>query len=475
MSIERTHNEIQGHQEPYSYTGEQTRDIGGKVTSPGSGAFIGKVVISDEGAVQGQLTEPGRDTTKQTFTIPIGAEGYVAKAIDKDTNSPAAGFQDAIVQVERRPENDVIPAVAPESQGTVREVALDDHAALGTQLLPGNADGEPESEVQPAGTPVKTAPPETIVLDLLSEDPGVTEEHSDVTDADTTTAAAQGDLHETALPKTIVLDLQNEDSGVTEVRSGIIDANTTTATAQGAPHTRSEFESELVKNGTDLTARMMKQFGGILGPEGVQDLVQTVYAHALRSYETFASGTNMHAWLNRIGFNEFVNTYRQTKNVSIISGPMADDIHDSLIDPTVLSVHELAVRNNQVPLGVKLSAIMPLEFAQATGAAHGLEMEYQDVANKQSVEIGTVKSRVHRGKEFILEAAGVQKNKEGTGDDAKTIHRKVTTLMDLLNGDRTALFRKAGISEEDQETPSKVRSKLGIWMNATRPWEENTA
>ena len=73
MSVEQTTNDIQGSQEFMSDTGKQA-EIGGKITTPISGVSSGEVVIRDAGTVKGHLTEPGNDTTKQTFTFSKGAE-----------------------------------------------------------------------------------------------------------------------------------------------------------------------------------------------------------------------------------------------------------------------------------------------------------------------------------------------------------------------------------------------------------------
>lgn len=145
--------------------------------------------------------------------------------------------------------------------------------------------------------------------------------------------------------------------------------------------------------------------------EDAEDLVQETYLRALRAAEQFQEGTNLRAWLFKILTNGFINQYRRRartpRNESI------DDVEDfylyqHLIDnglQPASSEPEREVLERLVDEDIiRALEELPLPFRQVVLLADVEGFAYKEIADILNIKIGTVMSRLHRGRRRLQQA-----------------------------------------------------------------------
>ena len=138
-----------------------------------------------------------------------------------------------------------------------------------------------------------------------------------------------------------------------------------------------------------------------------EDLVQETYIKAFRFREQFTPGTNLKAWLFRILTNTFINSYRRRQ-----SQPEMTELDDvSEIDLYRKMSNARASRATGDPESEFLERIVDSEVKDALGELPEkfrtvvlLDVEgfsYKEIAEMLEIPIGTVMSRLHRGRKFL--------------------------------------------------------------------------
>jgi RNA polymerase sigma-70 factor (ECF subfamily) len=137
-----------------------------------------------------------------------------------------------------------------------------------------------------------------------------------------------------------------------------------------------------------------------------EDIVQETYIRAFRFREQFTPGTNMKAWLFRILTNTFINSYRRRA-----TQPQTTELDD--IEETTLHRHmtDAGAAASPEPEREVLDSIVDSEVREALEELPErfrtvvlLDVEgfaYKEIAEMLEIPIGTVMSRLHRGRKFL--------------------------------------------------------------------------
>ncbi|HVM04443.1 MAG TPA: sigma-70 family RNA polymerase sigma factor [Acidimicrobiales bacterium] len=161
-------------------------------------------------------------------------------------------------------------------------------------------------------------------------------------------------------------------------------------------------------------------------PADAEDLLQETYLKAYRSYGTFQEGTNLKAWLYRILTNTYINAYRAKKR-----RPEQTDVED--VEDLYLyhrlggleaaaagrsAEEEVLERFTDDDVKSALESL-PDNFRMAVLLADVEGFSYKEIAEIMDVPIGTVMSRLHRGRRALQKALhdfGMSHGLVGTAD-----------------------------------------------------------
>jgi len=146
-------------------------------------------------------------------------------------------------------------------------------------------------------------------------------------------------------------------------------------------------------------------------PADAEDLVQETYLKAYRAFGSFELGTNLKAWLYRILTNTYINTYRAKKRRPEIAD--VEDIEDLYLyrrlsgDQTPglgRSAEEEALERFTDTDVKEAIESLPDTFRMAVLLADVEGFSYKEIAEITDVPIGTVMSRIHRGRKALQKA-----------------------------------------------------------------------
>jgi len=164
-----------------------------------------------------------------------------------------------------------------------------------------------------------------------------------------------------------------------------------------------EFERALLAHGPNLLAVATRLSRNRAEAE---DLVQDTLVKALRAKDQYEAGTNLKAWLLKILKNTFINRYRRTGlERNVIDGPDADPLADGWIGASTLrSMREPEAQALRPILEREITAALdsiPEEFRLIVLLADVEELSYKEIADLVGCPIGTVMSRLHRGRRLL--------------------------------------------------------------------------
>ena len=165
---------------------------------------------------------------------------------------------------------------------------------------------------------------------------------------------------------------------------------------------RARFEDEALAL-ADQVYRVARRLVG--SREEAEDLVQEAYARAFRSWRSFTPGTNMRAWLLRILTNLNVDRGRRIQR-SPQTQPLEEGDYylanklASAAGEEALEQEQVVERMSQDSIVHALSEIQP-QFREVVVLVDIGDFTYADAAQILDVPIGTVMSRLHRGRRAL--------------------------------------------------------------------------
>ncbi|HEX9864092.1 MAG TPA: sigma-70 family RNA polymerase sigma factor [Acidimicrobiia bacterium] len=168
---------------------------------------------------------------------------------------------------------------------------------------------------------------------------------------------------------------------------------------------QADFERDAMQFTRQLYSAAMRM---TRNPSDAEDLVQETYLKAYRAYHTFEEGTNLKAWLYRILTNTYINKYRkESRRPSEVDLGSVEDLYlyrriGSEESAEVARTTEDRVLDGLVESDIKKAVEdLPENFRLPVLLADLEGFSYKEIAEILDVPIGTVMSRLHRGRKAM--------------------------------------------------------------------------
>ncbi|MGH2711401.1 MAG: sigma-70 family RNA polymerase sigma factor [Actinomycetota bacterium] len=173
-------------------------------------------------------------------------------------------------------------------------------------------------------------------------------------------------------------------------------------TATDRARLEERFEREALPLMPELYAAAMRL---TRNPSDAEDLLQEAFLRAYRGFASFEEGTNLRAWLYRILTNAYINTYRkkqrQPQTISTDDAPewyLYDQLRDEGREPSAETEVLESLPDEEVQEAL---AELPEQFRMAVLLADVEGFSYKEIAEILDIPIGTVMSRLHRGRRAL--------------------------------------------------------------------------
>ncbi|MDD7582457.1 sigma-70 family RNA polymerase sigma factor [Corynebacterium sp. 32222D000AT] len=165
-------------------------------------------------------------------------------------------------------------------------------------------------------------------------------------------------------------------------------------------------------------------YGGAMrmtrNPQDAEDLIQETYLKAYKNFDSFMQGTNLKAWLYRIMTNTYINSYRKAQRRPTQSS--ADELTDFQLyttsghDSTGLESAEVAALKAMPDTTISEAMNdLPEDYRMVVYYSDVVGLAYKEVAEVMDIPLGTVMSRLHRGRKLLRKALKDVAREHGIG------------------------------------------------------------
>lgn len=264
--------------------------------------------------------------------------------------------------------------------------------------------------------------PITVDLSVMN-----TTEHAETLDTGTAAGPETGNESQASAP----------DSAQTS--EAVVDVST-----ESPQERRVRFERDAMQFVDQLYSAAMRM---ARNPSDAEDLVQEAYTKAFSAFHQYRPGTNLKAWLYRILTNTYINLYRKRQREPLQSN--SDQVEDWQLARAEshtsrgLRSAEAEALDHLPDSDVKdaLQSI-PEEFRLAVYFADVEGYAYKEISDIMNTPIGTVMSRLHRGRKMMRELLADYAKERGFGSSAATSNDTATASGKLVG---------AGTESKNQE------------------------
>lgn len=168
---------------------------------------------------------------------------------------------------------------------------------------------------------------------------------------------------------------------------------------------RKEFEKLAKQYQRDVYSAALRITGNHADAE---DLAQEAFVKAYVAFDQFQLGTNFRAWLLRILTNTHINRYRRTRrSPETVAWEDLMAAGERMVEteaaPSFMPEREILADVPDEVVGPALHSL-PEEFREAVILSDIHELSYKEIADCLGIPLGTVRSRIFRGRKLLRES-----------------------------------------------------------------------
>lgn len=203
---------------------------------------------------------------------------------------------------------------------------------------------------------------------------------------------------------TLALAARPRVESLRDLELALMTTDEATEPAENPTDAKRLFEEQALPYMDQLYAAAMRM---TRNPSDAADLVQETFVKAFQAFGQFTQGTNLKAWLYRIQTNTFINNYRKNQR-NPYQGTI-DDLEDWQLGGAESVTQSRSTRSaeaeaiDHLPDSAVKDALqaIPEDFRLAVYFADVEGFSYQEIADIMKTPVGTVMSRLHRGRRML--------------------------------------------------------------------------
>jgi len=164
-----------------------------------------------------------------------------------------------------------------------------------------------------------------------------------------------------------------------------------------------EFEAEAYPHKNILFNFALRTTGD---KDDAHDLLQETFMKAFRFWDKYEKGTNIRAWLFRIMKNSYINRYRkETREPGMVDYDDVENFYDLIRDDSTDSnnLQKRMYSNMLSDEVIEALQSLPEDFRTVVILCDIEELTYDEISEFLNCPIGTVRSRLHRGRKMLQE------------------------------------------------------------------------